>query len=372
MTVVDDIPTDHLRVFDHPESREFPHERILFCHDRDSGLRAIIAIHSLALGPAIGGCRMYPYPDEAAALTDVLRLSRGMTLKAAVAGLDHGGAKAVIIGNPRTDKSPELFKAFGRFIDELGGRYVTAGDVGTDSDDMDIIGRTTRHVAFRNTAVGGSGDSGFNTALGVFQAMRAGAEARWGTDSLAGRQVGVEGLGKVGHRLTGLLAEAGADVVASDIDERAVDRTRAAFPGVRFTPDVRAEPVDIYAPCAMGGTLDTATATVLTAQVICGGANNQLAHPGVEAELVRRGIVWVPDVLASAGGLIQAAVEVADGDAADARRDVEAIVDTARRVIADAAARGATTSTAAVDLARHRIRTAETAERARNAGLPGT
>ncbi|OLT06257.1 valine dehydrogenase [Pseudonocardia sp. CNS-004] len=372
MTVVDDIPTDRLRVFDHPESRESPHERVLFCHDPDSGLRAIIAIHSLALGPAIGGCRMYPYPDEAAAVTDVLRLSRGMTFKAAVAGLDHGGAKAVIIGNPRTDKRPELFEAFGRCVDELGGRYVTAGDVGTDSDEMDIIGRTTRHVAFRSTAAGGSGDSGLNTALGVFQAMRAGAEARWGTSSLAGRRVGVEGLGKVGHRLTGLLVEAGAEVVASDIDERAVGRTRAAFPGVRFAPEVLAETVDVYAPCAMGGTLDTATAEALAAQVVCGGANNQLTHPGLEAELVRRGIVWVPDFLANAGGLIQAAVEVADGDAADARRAVEAIFDTARRVIADAAARGTTTGTAAADLALRRIRTAEAAGRERNAGPSGT
>lgn len=158
-----------------------PHEQVIYCNDPESGLRAIIAIHSLALGPAVGGCRFLPYDDEASALADVLRLSRGMTYKAAAAGLDTGGAKAVIIGDPSRDKTPKLLEAFGRFVDRLGGSYSTAGDVGTDSDDMDIIGRATRHVAFRNTGRGGSGDSGSNTALGVFQGILAAAEHRWGS-----------------------------------------------------------------------------------------------------------------------------------------------------------------------------------------------
>lgn len=242
-----------LGVFDRPEHTDFPHQQVMFCHDRNSGLRAIIAIHSLALGPAIGGCRMYPYADEGRALADVLRLSHGMTYKAASAGLDHGGGKAVIIGDPKTDKSPELFEAFGRFVDEIGGRYITACDVGTTCDDMDIIGHMTRHVTFRNIAAGGSGDSGRSTALGVLHAMRAGVEALWGTTELTGRTVGVEGLGKVGYNLVALLLDAGASVVASDISTAATERTRTRFPNVRIAASVLDAPVDIYAPCALGG-----------------------------------------------------------------------------------------------------------------------
>ncbi|MCE0767438.1 valine dehydrogenase [Pseudonocardia kujensis] len=353
-------------VFDNPEFADSPHERVLFCHDRVSGLRCIIAIHSLALGPAVGGCRMYPYADEASALLDVLRLSRGMTFKAAGTGLDHGGGKAVIIGDPHRDKSPGLFEAFGRFVDELGGRYITAGDAGTDSDDMDVIGRTTGYVAFRTVSAGGSGDSGPNTALGVLQAMRAGAQAQWGTSSLVGRTVGVEGLGKVGSRLAALLVDAGATVIAGDIDERAVERVRAALPTVRFVRDVSSAALDIYAPCALGGTVNADAVDRITARLICGGANNQLSTPDVEQRLTYRGALWVPDFLASAGGLIQAAAEIAGQDAAETRQRVEGIFDTVERVVAHAAAHRMTTGAAARELVLQRIRSAAAARALQN------
>ncbi|MEU9886351.1 Glu/Leu/Phe/Val dehydrogenase dimerization domain-containing protein [Sphaerisporangium sp. NPDC051011] len=352
-------PTATPGVFDNVEHADFPHQRVAFCYDRRTGLRAIIAIHSLALGPAIGGCRIRPYADENAALADALRLSRSMTYKAASAGLDHGGGKAVIIGDPANVKSRELFEAFGRFVEEQGGRYITACDVGTVCDDMDIIGGVTRHVAFRSTAVGGSGDSGLNTALGVLQAMRAGAEAQWGTAELTGRTVGVEGLGKVGYNLVSLLHAEGAQVVATDVSAAAIERTRTEFPEVRIAESVLDAPVDIYAPCALGGTIDTTTVERITARLVCGGANNQLADPALENTLAGRGVLWVPDYVANAGGLIQAAGEVAGWTADATSKDVEAVFDTAKRVIDFARDSGVTTGVASRQLADQRIRAAE-------------
>ena len=240
------------------------HEQVVFCQDRQSGLRAIIAIYSTALGPALGGTRFYPYPDEDTALADVLNLSRAMAYKNALAGLDHGGGKAVIIGDPATHKSEALLRAYGRFIESLGGRYITACDIGTYSEDMDIIARESGHVTGRTVPNGGAGDSSVLTAFGVFQGMRAAAEHRWGSPSLEGRVVGVEGVGKVGRRLVTLLAEAGASAVISDVDPGAVSRVVAAHPGVRVAAS-RAEllthDIDVYAPCALGGALDDDTVT---------------------------------------------------------------------------------------------------------------
>ena len=209
------------------------HEQVAFCQDRQSGLRAIIAIYSTALGPALGGTRFYPYAGEDAALDDVLNLSRAMAYKNALAGLDHGGGKAVIIGDPGTLKSEALLRAYGRFIESLGGRYITACDIGTYSEDMDIIARESGHVTGRTVPNGGAGDSSVLTAFGVFQGMRAAAEHRWGSPSLEGRLVGVEGVGKVGRRLVALLAEAGASAVVCDVDPGAVSRVVAAHPGVQ-------------------------------------------------------------------------------------------------------------------------------------------
>src|SRR5712691_1796907 len=235
------------------------HEQVVFCQDAPTGLRAIIAIYSTTLGPALGGTRFYPYPSEDAALADVLNLARAMAYKNALAGLDHGGGKAVIIGDPRTDKSEALLRAYGRFVQSLNGRYITACDVGTYSEDMDIIARECRHVTGRTVPNGGAGDSSVLTAFGVFQGILAAAEHSWGTTSLDGRQVGVEGVGKVGRRLVSHLLEAGAEVVICDVDPGAIDRVATEHPSVRVAAgrhELIGQQLDVYAPCALGGALD--------------------------------------------------------------------------------------------------------------------
>jgi valine dehydrogenase (NAD+) len=228
------------------------HEQVVFCRDEQSGLRAIIAIHDTTLGPALGGTRFFPYPSESAALRDALRLAQGMTFKAAAAGLPFGGGKAVIIGDPATAKSPALLRAYGRFIDRLGGTYVTAADVGTTSDDLDLVGEATRHVVGRTVAAGGSGDSGLSTARGVVHAMRAAARLTWPVGGLDGRRVGVEGAGKVGLHLVGLLLDEGARVILCDPSAGARQRVMDAYGQLPTAPSLLGVPMDIYAPCAMG------------------------------------------------------------------------------------------------------------------------
>ena len=255
------------------------HEQVVFCNDPATGLRAIVAIHSTALGPSLGGTRFYPYASTADAVRDVLNLSRGMSYKAALAGLDLGGGKAVIIGDPTTDKSEALLRAYGRFVQSLGGRYLTACDVGTFSPDMDVVARECAFVTGRTVAHGGAGDSSVLTAYGVYQGMRASAEALWGSPSLGGRTVGVAGVGKVGHHLVKHLVDEGAKVVVSDVHQPAVDAMVEEY-GATAVADtdalVRAD-LDVYAPCAMGGALTDEVVDVLTAKIVCGAANNQLA-----------------------------------------------------------------------------------------------
>jgi valine dehydrogenase (NAD+) len=284
------------------------HEQVVFCSDPESGLRAIIAIHSTALGPALGGTRFYPYPSEAAALADVLALARGMSYKNSLAGLDLGGGKAVIIGDPHRDKTEALLRAYGRFVESLGGRYLTACDVGTYNADLDLVARETRFAHGRSEAYGGCGDSSVLTAYGVFQGMRAAAQHVWGTPSLDGRTVAVAGVGKVGSWLVGHLVEDGADVVVTDVDPAAVERLQARHPAVKGVSDTAAlvrTPHDVYAPCALGGALDAETVEVLPARIVCGGANNQLATPEIADRLIERGILYAPDYLVNAGGVIQ-------------------------------------------------------------------
>jgi valine dehydrogenase (NAD+) len=295
--------TDHLK--------DAGHEQVVFCQDKASGLRAIIAIYSTALGPALGGTRLFPYASEAEALEDVLKLSRAMAYKAACAGLDLGGGKAVIIGDPSTDKTEALLRAYGRFVESLGGRYYTACDVGTYVRDMDVVARESRFVTGRSPEHGGAGDSAVLTAFGVFQAMRAAAQHTWGTATLDGKRVGVEGVGKVGYHLVGHLVEDGASVVVSDVNSAAVERVRVAYPSVEVA-DVDALPtlpLDVYAPCALGGSLSDELLPQLHAAVVCGAANNQLEHPGIEQALAARGVLYTPDYVANAGGLCQVADE---------------------------------------------------------------
>ncbi len=335
------------------------HEQVVFCSDDESGLRAIIAIHSTALGPALGGTRFYPYGNEQAAVADALALSKAMSYKNSLAGLDLGGGKAVIIGDPRTDKTEALLRAYGRFVESLGGRYLTACDVGTYNADLDVVARETRFAHGRSEAYGGCGDSSVLTAYGVFQGMRAAAQHGWGTPSLAGRTVAVAGVGKVGSWLVGHLVDDGADVVVTDVDPAAVSRLQARHPQVRAvadTPALIGTPHDVYAPCALGGALDKDTVAVLPARIVCGGANNQLAGPDVAEQLVERGILYAPDYLVNAGGVIQVEDERHGFSFDRAKAKASIIFDVALRVFEEADRAGVAPSVAADRLAEQRMR----------------
>jgi valine dehydrogenase (NAD+) len=335
------------------------HEQVAFCQDRESGLRAVIALYSTVLGPGLGGTRFRVYPSVAAAVADVLDLSRAMAYKNALAGLDHGGGKAVIIGDPRRDKTEALLRAYGRFVASLGGRYVTACDVGTYVEDMDVVARECPWVTGRSEASGGAGDSSVLTALGVFHGMRAGALVRWGSDSLAGRAIGISGVGKVGRHLVPLLLAEGARPVVTDVDHTAVARVLGEFAGVRAvasTEALLAEPLDVYAPCALGGAVTAEVARTLRAGLICGGANNQLAAPEVARLLQQRDVLYCPDYCVNAGGVIQVADELHGFSFERARARTERIYDTTLAVLGAAAAEGDTPVEAADRLAERRMR----------------
>jgi valine dehydrogenase (NAD+) len=333
------------------------HEQVVFCRDQASGLRAIIAIYSTALGPALGGTGFYPYADEAAALADVLALSKAMAYKAACAGLDLGGGKAVIIGDPNTEKTEALLRAYGRFVQAIAGRYYTACDVGTYVEDMDVIARECSFVTGRSPAYGGAGDSSILTAYGVFQGMRAAAEVAWGSPSLRGRRVGIAGVGKVGHHLVEHLLDDGASVVVADVSRDAVDRVRVVHPEVDMLDidDLVSAPMDVYAPCALGGALSDDTVPALQAAVVCGAANNQLAHPGIEKVLEDRGVLYAPDYVVNSGGLIQVADEIEGYSEPRARAKATGIYDTTRRIFALANTEGVPPSVAADRLAERRM-----------------
>jgi valine dehydrogenase (NAD+) len=334
------------------------HEQVVFCQDSRTGLKAIIGIYSTELGPALGGTRFYPYHSEDEALADVLRLSTAMSYKNALAGLDLGGGKAVIIGDPAQLKTEALLRAYGRFVASLGGRYITACDVGTRSEDMDIVARESRYVTGRTLANGGAGDSSVLTALGVMHGMRAAARHAWGSTDLDGRRIGVEGVGKVGHRLVGHLVEAGAEVVVCDVSTAAVDAVRARHPGVTAARDIDAlvaGKLDILAPCALSGTLTDETVHKLTARIVCGAANNQLAHPGVEKLLADHGILYAPDYVVNAGGVIQVADELSGFSFERAKAACEQIFNTTAKVLAIADTDGVPPSVAADRLAERRM-----------------
>ena len=334
------------------------HEQVVFCQDKPTGLRAIIAIYSTALGPALGGTRFYPYATEADAVHDALELSRAMAYKNAMAGLDLGGGKAVIWGDPDKDKTEPLLRAYGRFVESLGGRYVTACDVGTYVQDMDIVARETRFVTGRSEAHGGAGDSSVLTAFGVFQGMRAAAEHLWGEPTLAGRRVGIAGLGKVGKHLTGHLLDDGATVVATDVSQRALDWARTHYPQVQLVADedaLIAADLDVYSPCALGGALSDRTVPLLRAKVVAGAANNQLAHPGIEKLLVDRGILYTPDYVVNSGGVIQVADEIEGFNFERAKQRAAKIFDTTRRILELGRAEGVPPVLAADRLAEQRM-----------------
>jgi valine dehydrogenase (NAD+) len=358
-----------------------PHEQLVRCHDRTTGLVAFVAIHSTALGPALGGTRFVAYPDEQAAQADALRLARAMSYKNALAGLDHGGGKAVIMGDPGTLRSPALLHAYGRFVESLGGRYVTAADAGTSVADMDEISTTCRWVTGRSPHLGGCGDSSVLTASGLHTGMKAAAEVRWGSPSLTGRRVGVAGVGKVGSHLVGHLLADGASVVATDISADAVAALRARHPEVEVVDsaaDLVRRDLDIYSPCALGGALDDEVAGVLTAALVCGAANNQLATPQVAERLAERGILYAPDFVVNAGGVIQVADELHGFSMERAAARTALIGGTVRAVLERARADGSLPVTAAEHLARARMeegrwyRTLYPGLASPEGGVPGT
>ena len=342
--------TDHLK--------DAGHEQVVFCQDRASGLQAIIAVYSTALGPALGGTRFYPYASEDAAVEDVLKLSKAMAYKAACAGIDLGGGKAVILGDPNRDKSEALLRAYGRFVQSLGGRYYTACDVGTFVQDMDVIAKETAYATGRSPEDGGAGDSAVLTAYGVFQAMRAAAQHTWGSPSLAGRRVAVEGVGKVGSHLVEHLLADGASVVVSDVDGAALARSRALGAEPMDVEAMRSADCDVYAPCALGASLTDELVPRLQARVVCGAANNQLAHPGIEKVLADRGVLYTPDYVANAGGLVQVADEAVGrgGFRFDrARAKATLIYDTTLAIFRLADAEGVPPAVAADRLAERRM-----------------
>ena len=347
------------------------HEQVVFANDEATGLKAIIAIHSTALGPALGGTRFYPYASTDDAIEDVLNLSRGMSYKAALAGLDLGGGKAVIIGDPAALKTEGLLRAYGRFVQSLNGRYYTACDVGTNSLDMDDIARECSYVTGRTVAHGGAGDSSVLTAYGVFQGMRAAAEQVWGEPTLAGRTVGVAGIGKVGRHLVRHLIEDGASVVVTDVHQPSIDAVRDEFPQVQAVADTDAlvaSALDVYAPCALGGALTDEVVDVLSAKIVCGAANNQLAHPGVEKQLEDRGILYAPDYCVNSGGLIQVADELEGFSFERAQQRASGIFETTRSVFELARTDGVPPAIAADRLAERRMRDVG---RLRGVWLPG-
>jgi valine dehydrogenase (NAD+) len=281
-----------------------------------------------------------------------------MAYKNALAGLDHGGGKAVIIGDPDVLKSEALLRAYGRFVQSLNGRYITACDIGTYSQDMDIVARECRHVTGRTEPHGGAGDSSVLTALGVFQGMRAAAEHLWGSPSLTGRTVAVEGVGKVGSHLVAHLISDGASVLVYDVSSAAVQRVLAAYPEVRVAAtrsELVTADIDVYAPCALGGAVDDDTVAALSARIICGGANNQLAHPGVDKLLIDHGIVYAPDYVVNAGGVIQVADELEGFSFERARAKAGQIFTTTKRILALAGQEGVPPSVAADRLAERRM-----------------
>ncbi|HNQ13276.1 MAG TPA: Glu/Leu/Phe/Val dehydrogenase [Bacteroidia bacterium] len=285
---------------------QFGHEQVVYCYDKDSGLRAIIAIHSTVLGPSLGGTRMWKYNNDSEALTDVLRLSHGMTYKASITGLNLGGGKAVIIGDSKKDKTEALFRKFGQFVDRLGGKYITAEDVGTSTADMVHVSKETKFVTGLPENMGGGGDPSPLTAYGVYMGMKASAKFVWKDDSLEGKRVVVQGIGHVGEHLVQLLHNEKADIVITDINSENVKRISEQYKTAVINPDeVYTQKMDIYAPCALGATLNDTTIPMLQCKIVAGCANNQLEDQQIHGtQLVEKGIIYAPDFLINAGGLI--------------------------------------------------------------------
>lgn len=336
------------------EMATYNYEQIVYCQDKESGLKAIIAIHDTTLGPALGGTRMWNYNTEEEALRDVLRLARGMTYKNAAAGLNLGGGKAVIIGDPKKDKSEAKLRAFGRFVESLNGRYITAEDVGTTEEDMDFIHMETNFVT--GTSSGGVGDPSPVTALGIYKGMKAAAKAAYGDDSLKGKTVAVQGVGHVAYQLCAHLHEEGANLIVTDINKDAVDRAVTAFGAKAVDLDeIYDVDCDIYSPCALGGTLNDETISRLKAKVIAGSANNQLLENKHGDLIHEKGIIYAPDYVINSGGVINVADELKGYDRVRVQKNVESIYTILSRVFDISKKENVPTYIAADKMAEERI-----------------
>jgi len=335
------------------------HEQIVFCNDKDTGLKAIIGIHNTVLGPALGGTRMWQYASEWDALNDVLRLSRGMTFKSAVTGLNLGGGKAVIIGDAKTQKTPELMLRFGEFVHSLGGRYITAEDVGMTTADMDLVRTVTPFVTGISEEKGGAGNPSPITAYGVYMGMKAAAKYAYGSNVLEDKVVYVQGIGNVGEALVEHLSNEGAKVYIDDISQDRLEEVRDKYSATIYGGgNLYAEEMDIYAPCALGATVNDATINQLKAKIIAGAANNQLADEDKHGTILRtKGIVYAPDFLINAGGIINVYAELENYGKQEIIRKTENLYNTTLEILIKAEANGITTHQAALDVARARIAT---------------
>ncbi|MED4204330.1 branched-chain amino acid dehydrogenase [Neobacillus mesonae] len=340
---------------------KYDYEQVVFCQDKQSGLKAIIAIHDTTLGPALGGTRMWTYASEEAAIEDALRLAKGMTYKNAAAGLNLGGGKTVIIGDPRKDKNEEMFRAFGRYIQGLNGRYITAEDVGTTVADMDLIHEETDYVTGISPAFGSSGNPSPVTAYGVYRGMKAAAKEAFGTDSLEGKTIAIQGVGNVAYTLCRYLHEEGAQLIVTDINKEAVNRAVEEFGARAVDPDdIYGVECDIYAPCALGATVNDETIPQLRAKVIAGSANNQLKDTKHGDIIHEMGIVYAPDYVINAGGVINVADELYGYNHERAMKKVETIYNSIEKIIDISKRDGVPTYVAADRMAEERI------ERVRN------
>lgn len=333
------------------------HEQIVFCNDKDTGLKAIIGIHNTVMGPALGGTRMWNYANEWEALNDVLRLSRGMTFKSAITGLNLGGGKAVIIGDSKTDKTPEMITRFGEFVNSLSGKYITAEDVGTTTEDMDRIHEVTNFVTGISVEKGGSGNPSPVTAYGVYMGMKAAAKYQFGSDNLAGKKILVQGTGHVGETLIDYITKEGATVFVSDIHQDKMENMVSKYGAQIYTgADIYSADVDIYSPCALGATINDDTVYKIQAKVIAGAANNQLALEAKHGQILReRGITYAPDFLINAGGIINVYAEIVKYSKEEAIRRTENIYNTTLEIFNFADSNNITTQQAAMQIAQNRI-----------------
>ncbi len=337
------------------------HEQVVFCQDKETGLKAIIAIHNTVLGPALGGTRMWNYDNELDALKDVLRLSRGMTYKAAVTGLDLGGGKAVIVGDASTEKTEALMRKFGEYVDSLGGKYITAEDVGMSTKDMEYVKMETDYVTGIPIEMGGSGDPSPVTAYGVYMGMKASAKFKWSSDDLNGKRVVVQGIGHVGENLVKHLTEEGATVIINDINEDRLQEVSEMYDVEIMLGDaIYDTEMDIYAPCALGATVNNDTLSRLKCSIVAGAANNQLEDEKVHGEALKsRGMVYAPDFLINAGGLINVYSELYGYDREQALQRTCKIYDTTLEILVKAEQEDITTHEAALRMAEQRIANAK-------------